>query len=157
MLSATEHAYRTMLVYNQYTDREREDISEEGLTRLIADLRLLADEYAIDFDECVSATEPEVLTGPAYIRHEPSIIRVLDLVDEDRMTYDEALDTVSADPDTPSRDRLHSLVKLWCGIAGIPHPTDRTERHLPEGWEDDDGCPNDDDLTDDTVRSGEQS
>ena len=66
----------------------------------------------------------ETIIQPAYITQEPHIVRVLDLVDEGRMTYNEALCTVSADPDTPTLDFLDRLCRLWCALAGVKHPDD---------------------------------
>jgi hypothetical protein len=64
--------------------------------------------------------------------HEPTICRVVDAVMVDETPYPVALATVAADVDMP-RDRLDSLVRVWCGIAGLADilPTVRpTRRYL---------------------------
>ena len=66
----------------------------------------------------------DTITQPQYIVQEPHIVRVLDLVDEGRMTYAEALQTVSDDPDTPNFEHLDKLIRLWCCLADIKHPED---------------------------------
>jgi hypothetical protein len=64
------------------------------------------------------------LRGPrpnrAIDRHEDQIVEVLDLVDEGE-TYNAAINAVSATSGL-NPDRLDSLVRTWCAVAGIKVP-----------------------------------
>ena len=54
--------------------------------------------------------------------HEPSIVRVLDMVDAGLLPYMDAVSYESAYASL-TVSRLDQLVRVWCGIAGIPAPT----------------------------------
>ena len=63
------------------------------------------------------------MSNRAIDRHEDSICRVLDLLDDDEdLSYREAL-TIVADADGLTVERLDQLVYMWCAIAQIEVPS----------------------------------
>jgi hypothetical protein len=60
----------------------------------------------------------------AIDRHEDAIVRVLDICDADpeAISYDQALACVAA-TEGLTTERLDSLVRTWCAIAGIEVPS----------------------------------
>lgn len=75
----------------------------------------------------LNAVEPRQASaqgqGRAIDRHEDAIVRVLDLANwYDDMPYSDALEVV-ATPNGLTVERLDSLVRVWCGIAGIKVPS----------------------------------
>ena len=72
---------------------------------------------------------------PAYIRHEPAIVAVLDLIDnldaDDLPSIVDAADAfrLVARVHSLTPARLLQLVQTWCAITGIPALTARTVIH----------------------------
>ena len=61
------------------------------------------------------------MSGRAIDRHEDAICTVVDLCFYDDITYAEAL-AFSAANNGLTTERLDSLVRTWCAIAGIEVP-----------------------------------
>ena len=57
----------------------------------------------------------------AIDRHEDSIVRVLSLTDEG-ISYTDAVSAIALGHGL-TRDRLDSLVRMWCALAGIEVPS----------------------------------
>lgn len=51
-----ERAYRTLLVYAQRVNGENEPV-EDNLTDLLTDLRHMADQYAVDWDDMLARVD----------------------------------------------------------------------------------------------------